>query len=48
VTSNPSIFEKVISGSRYYDEAIRALALGGEGVKRIYWKPFPQQARLNA
>jgi transaldolase len=47
VTPNPSIFEKVISGSRDYDEAIRTLALGGEGIEEIYWKPFPRQRRLN-
>jgi transaldolase/glucose-6-phosphate isomerase len=28
VTSNQPIFEKAMSGSRDYDEAIRALALG--------------------
>jgi transaldolase len=36
VTSNPSIFEKAIAGSHDYDDAIRALALGGKSVEQIY------------
>jgi transaldolase len=36
MTSNPSIFEKAITGSPDYDEDIRAMALNGEGVKAIY------------
>lgn len=36
VTSNPSIFEKAITGSRDYDDTIRALALGGKSVDQIY------------
>lgn len=36
VTSNPAIFEKVIDHSYDYDEAIRALALGGISVEEIY------------
>jgi len=36
VTSNPSIFEKAIAGSRDYDAAIRVLALEGKSVDQIY------------
>jgi transaldolase len=36
MTSNPSIFDKAITGSRDYDEDIRALALGGKGAEEIY------------
>lgn len=36
VTSNPKIFDKVIAGSHDYDEAIRAMALGGKSVEEIY------------
>jgi len=36
VTSNPSIFEKAIVGSRDYDEDIRALALKGKAADEIY------------
>ncbi len=36
MTSNPSIFEKAITGSHDYDEDIRALALEGKGVQAIY------------
>jgi len=36
VTSNPSIFDKAISGSADYDEAIQALAVDGKSVQEIY------------
>ncbi len=36
VTSNPSIFEKAISGSHDYDESIRALAAAGKSADEIY------------
>lgn len=36
LTSNPTIFEKAISGSRDYDEAIAALAAQGRSVEHIY------------
>jgi transaldolase len=36
VTSNPSIFEKAIVGSRDYDTSIRALALDGKSAEEIY------------
>ena len=36
VTSNPSIFEKAITGSHDYDDAIRELALEGKNVDEIY------------
>ena len=36
VTSNPSIFEKAITGSRDYDEAIRSMALKGIGPEDMY------------
>lgn len=36
MTSNPAIFDKVIAGSRDYDDAIRALALEGRRAEEIY------------
>lgn len=36
LTSNPSIFEKAITGSRDYDSAIRALELGGKSTEEVY------------
>ncbi|MDF0666547.1 MAG: bifunctional transaldolase/phosoglucose isomerase [Nitrospira sp.] len=36
VTSNPSIFEKAIGGSRDYDDRIRALTLKGKASREIY------------
>jgi transaldolase len=36
VTSNPAIFDQAISGSPDYDEAIRKLALAGQGTPEIY------------
>jgi transaldolase / glucose-6-phosphate isomerase len=36
VTSNPSIFDKAIAGSRDYDDDIRAMALEGKSVAQIY------------
>ena len=36
LTSNPSIFEKAITGSHDYDEAIRLLALEGKPIEEIY------------
>ncbi len=36
VTSNPSIFEKAIAGSRDYDEAIRGLARQNKSIEEIY------------
>jgi transaldolase len=36
LTSNPSIFEKAITGSHDYDDAIRTLALEGQGINEIY------------
>ncbi|BFU92990.1 MAG: glucose-6-phosphate isomerase [Nitrospira sp.] len=36
VTSNPSIFEKAIVGSRDYDDRIRALTLEGKTCREIY------------
>jgi transaldolase len=36
VTSNPSIFDTAIAGSRDYDGDIRAMALEGKGVEEIY------------
>jgi transaldolase len=36
ITSNPSIFEKAITGSHDYDEDIRVMVLEGKGVKVIY------------
>lgn len=36
MTSNPSIFQKAISGSRDYDYDIRAMALEGRSIEEIY------------
>lgn len=36
MTSNPSIFEKAITDSHDYDDAIRSLALEGKSVDQIY------------
>nr|MDQ3805112.1 bifunctional transaldolase/phosoglucose isomerase [Acidobacteriota bacterium] len=36
VTSNPTIFEKAITGSSDYDEQLRALVGAGKGVAEIY------------
>ena len=36
VTSNPSIFDKAIGGSRDYDGDIRAMALEGKSIEQIY------------
>jgi transaldolase len=36
ITSNPSIFDKAIAGSRDYDDDIRALALEGKRAGEIY------------
>jgi transaldolase len=36
MTSNPSIFEKAVSGSLDYDEDIRVMVLEGKGVNAIY------------
>ena len=36
ITSNPAIFEKSITGSHYYDDDIRTMALEGKDVKAIY------------
>ncbi|MGW8302595.1 MAG: transaldolase, partial [Desulfobacterales bacterium] len=36
VTSNPSIFDTAIAGSRDYDDDIRALALEGKSIEEIY------------
>ena len=36
ITSNPSIFDKVITGSHDYDDDIRAFALKGKSTEEIY------------
>ncbi|MCA1556504.1 MAG: transaldolase, partial [Acidobacteria bacterium] len=36
VTSNPTIFEKAITGSNDYDEQMRTLVQAGKGVSEIY------------
>src|SRR5919205_3687315 len=36
VTSNPTIFEKAITGSSDYDEQLRRLVQAGKGVSEIY------------
>jgi transaldolase len=48
VTSNPSIFEKAISGGREYDEDIRALIDAGKTTSEIYEKLTTDDVRLAA
>ena len=36
ITSNPSIFDTAIAGSRDYDDDIRAMALEGKSIEEIY------------
>ena len=38
VTSNPTIFDKAISGSADYDDEIRAMAAEGKSAPEIFWK----------
>jgi transaldolase len=38
VTSNPSIFQKAISGSKDYDAAFSALIKGGASIEEAYWE----------
>ncbi|MFN8496315.1 MAG: transaldolase [Anaerolineae bacterium] len=38
VTSNPTIFDKAISGSADYDDEIRALAGQGQSAPQIFWR----------
>ena len=37
VTSNPTIFQKAISGSNDYDAQLKVLVVGGSGVEDAYW-----------
>jgi transaldolase len=37
VTSNPSIFQKAITGSKDYDDAFGALIKGGANIEEAYW-----------
>jgi transaldolase/glucose-6-phosphate isomerase len=46
VTSNPSIFEKAISGSHDYDNPIRAMALEGKSADEIYRSLTVEDIRL--
>jgi transaldolase/glucose-6-phosphate isomerase len=46
VTSNPSIFEKAISGSHDYDNAIRTMALEGKSAEEIYTSLTVEDIRL--
>lgn len=47
ITSNPTIFEKAITGSHDYDEDIRTIVLEGKGVNAIY-ETLSQQDVRNA
>lgn len=48
VTSNPSIFDKAISETRDYDEAVRDLALAGKTVEEMYQDLTVEDIRLTA
>ena len=48
VTSNPSIFDKVIAGSDDYDSAIHALALEDKGIEDIYHDLTVEDIRMTA
>jgi transaldolase len=48
VTSNPSIFQKAIAGSRDYDDAIRDLTLAGKDIDEIYQNLTVEDVRLTA
>ncbi len=48
VTSNPTIFEKAISGGPEYDEQIRALAKAGKGISEAYVEIATQDIRMAA
>ncbi len=48
VTSNPSIFEKAITGSHDYDTSIRALSLEGKGPGEIYERLAVEDIRMAA
>ena len=38
ITSNPSIFQKAMTGTDAYDEQLRSLAAEGSSVEESYWK----------
>lgn len=48
VTSNPTIFEKAVSGGREYDEQIRALAARGAGTREAYTEIVTEDVRRGA
>ncbi|MDA8168976.1 MAG: bifunctional transaldolase/phosoglucose isomerase [Nitrospiraceae bacterium] len=48
ITSNPSIFEKVISGSHDYDDALRALVHEGRQAMEIYEALVVEDVRMAA
>ena len=48
VTSNPSIFDKVIAGSDDYDSAIHALAMEDKGIEDIYHDLTVEDIRMTA
>jgi transaldolase len=48
VTSNPTIFEKAVSGSPLYDEQIRALAARGAGLMEAYKEIVTEDVRRGA
>ncbi len=48
VTSNPTIFEKAISGSRDYDESLRALVEEGKEVREIFEEMAVEDIRAAA
>ncbi len=48
VTSNPTIFEKAISGGHEYDDQIRALSASGKSVHEVYDDIATQDIRMAA
>ena len=38
VTSNPTIFQKAIAGSKDYDAQLKTLVTGGASVEEAYWQ----------
>jgi len=48
ITSNPTIFEKAISGSRDYDGSIRSFSLEGKSADEIVMKSFMKTSKAPA
>ena len=48
ITSNPSIFQKSISNSSYYDVSLKPLAWSGLDAESIFWQLAVQDIRKAA